>query len=53
MLKSVSRKYQVDIAVFEKTVLRQYPLLFSRNWRKLAHFEHLDISESIPAQSWI
>jgi hypothetical protein len=49
--QSVSRKYQEDIAVFEKTILRQFPFVFSRNWLKLAHFEHFAISESIPVQS--
>jgi hypothetical protein len=48
MLQSVSKK----IAVFEKTALR-IPLAFFQNWLKLAHFEHLAISESIPVQSWI
>jgi hypothetical protein len=52
-LKNTTVSIKKNIAVFEKTALREYPSLFSKNWLKLAYFEHLANSELISVQSWI
>jgi hypothetical protein len=50
MLQSVSKN---NSGVW-KNCFKTIPLaFFPKNWLKLAHFEHLAISESIPVQSWI
>jgi hypothetical protein len=46
MLSSISRKYS-DVL---KNGPKGIPIAFLWNWLKLAHFEHLDISQPIQVQ---